>query len=337
MFLDYDIADDSYYLFTCAELKTREIEFLGRDKIERMLKSKSTEEFISVLRDSVYSRYINDLERSKSFESIIVEQYKDIVGFLGERLKPKHQPLKDLLFLEQNIHNLKVIVKSIIADMDLGDLFIPLFHSYEELKDAAVAENYEEIDSTVSGILRFAVELAKKQNDYRLLELELEKFYLKEILKSVNGLKSRMIADYLRHIIDILNIKNIFRNKHLEEDLDFDYFLHENGFLPKDLMAGFKDESLDFFIKEIGRTEYADIMIKGARALQHEGTFSDFEKNEDLFYIDFFDSVKYSVSNLEKIFQFFLLKKMELGYLNIIFTGIVYDIDNSKVISRVGV
>ena len=144
MFLDYDIADDSYYLFTCAELKTREIEFLGRDKIERMLKSKSTEEFISVLRDSVYSRYINDLERSKSFESIIVEQYKDIVGFLGERLKPKHQPLKDLLFLEQNIHNLKVIVKSIIADMDLGDLFIPLFHSYEELKDAAVAENYEE-------------------------------------------------------------------------------------------------------------------------------------------------------------------------------------------------
>ena len=145
------------------------------------------------------------------------------------------------------------------------------------------------------------------------------------------------MADYLKHIIDILNIKNISRNKHLKEDLDFDYFLHENGFLPKELMARFEDESLDFFVKEIGRTDYVDIIIKGAHALQHEGTFSDFEKNEDLFYIDFFNSVKYSVSNLEKIFQFFLLKKMELGYLSVIFTGIIYDIDNSKVISRVGV
>ena len=45
MFLEYDIADDSSYLFTCAELKTREIEFLGKDKIERMLKSEAQKTF----------------------------------------------------------------------------------------------------------------------------------------------------------------------------------------------------------------------------------------------------------------------------------------------------
>ena len=262
---------------------------------------------MSVLRDTVYSGYINDIERSRSFEKIIIEEYKNTVDFLSERLKPKHQPVKDLLFLEQNIHNLKVIVKSVIMDMDLEDLFIPLFYSYEELKDAAAGENYEEIDPSVSGVLEFAAELAKKQKNYRLLELELEKFYLKEVFKSTGDLGSRLIIDYLRHIIDIMNIKNVYRNKYLEDDLNFDYFLHENGFLPKELMAGFKDESLDFFIKEIGRTDYADIIIKGTHGLQYESTFSSFEKNEDLFYVDFFDSVKYSVSNLEKIFQFFLL------------------------------
>lgn len=37
--IDYDISDDSYYLFACAELMTREVEFLEESKIERMLGS----------------------------------------------------------------------------------------------------------------------------------------------------------------------------------------------------------------------------------------------------------------------------------------------------------
>ena len=151
------------------------------------------------------------------------------------------------------------------------------------------------------------------------------------------NLDSRLITDYLRHIIDIMNIKNICRNKYLEERVDFDGFLHENGFLTKEIMAGFKDESLDFFVKEIGRTDYADIIIKGIHALQNENTFSSFDKNEDLFYIDFFDSLKFTVSNLEKIFQFFLIKKIEMDYLNIVFTGIVYNIEDRRIKSRVGV
>jgi V/A-type H+-transporting ATPase subunit C len=337
MFLDYDIGDDSYYLFTCAELKARESEFLGKDKIERMLKSKNTEDFLSVLRDTVYSGYVSDIKRSGNFENVIIEEYKCMVDFLSGRLRPEHQPIKDLLFFEQNIHNLKVIVKSVITGMDLEELFVPLFYSYTEMKDAAASENYEAVGQSVFGILKYLVELAKKQKDHRLMELELERFYLKEILKSVKGLGSRLIADYLRHIIDIMNIKNICRNKHLQEDLNFDYFLHENGFLPKELMERFRDESLGAFIKEMGRTDYADMVIGGAHALQHEGTFCSFEKNEDLFYIDFFDPLKYTVSNMEKIFQFFLLKKMELSYLNVIFAGVIYGIDESRVRSKVGV
>ncbi len=337
MFLDYDIGDDSYYLFTCAELKAREIEFLGKDKIERMLKSKSMEDFLSVLRDTVYSGYISDMERSRSFENAILEEYKGMVEFLSERLRPEHQIVKDLLFFEQNIHNLKVIVKSVIMDMDLEDLFIPLFYSYGELKDAAVTENYEKIDKSVSEILKFSVELAKGQKNYRLMELELERFYLKEIFNSVKELGSRLITDYLRHVIDIMNIKNFYRNKYLEEDLDFDYFLHENGFLQKEMIMEFKDESLDLFIREMGRTAYADIAVKGSHALQYEGTFSSFEKNEDSFYIDFFDSLKYTVSNLENVFKFFLLKKMELSYLNVIFTGVRYGVGENIIRSKVGV
>jgi len=329
--IDYDISDDSYYLFTCAELKTREVEFLEENRIEMMLRSGGPDEFIRALRDTVYSRYIDDIERSRSFEKVILSEYKVAVNFLGDSLKPGHQAAGDLLFLEENLHNLKVVIKSIIMDMDLERLFIPILHSYDGLKNAAMTGNYKEVEPSVSGLLQFAVELMGREKNYRLMELELEKFYLGRVLNSIGTLNSRLLSDYLRHIIDILNIKNIYRNKHLAEDLSFDYFLHENGFLPKEFMSKFEGESLDFFVKEMERTDYADMIIKGTYTLHSEGIFSSFEKSEDLFYLDFFDPVKYTVSNLEKIFQFFLRKKVELKYLSIIFTSVLYGIENSKI------
>jgi len=335
--INYDISDDSYYLFACGELSVREIEFLDKNRIERLLKSQELNEFTRVLRDTIYSRYINDIESSRSFEGVIVSEYSTAINFLSDRLKPGHQAAADLLFLEENLHNLKVIIKSIILDTDLGRLFIPIVYSYEKLRNAAVTGNYEEINLSVMDILKFAVELIERQKNHRFLEFELEEFYLKQVSNSIEKLNSILIKDYFRHIIDILNIKNIYRNKYLKDNLSFSYFLHDNGFLPREFMMKFEDESLDFFLKEMERTDYADIVTKGANTLRSEGTFSSFEKGEDLFYIDFFDPVKYSVSNLERVFQFFLRKKIELKYLNIIFTGILYSIDIDKIRDKVEV
>lgn len=335
IFANYDIVDDSYYLFTCAELKAREIEFLEESKIEKMLKSQGMGEFIAALRDTVYSKYINNMGKYSGFEYIVVSEYKDMVNFLNERLRPGHKAVWNLLFLEQNLHNLKVIIKSIIMDVSLENLFIPILYSYRVLKDAAADKNYKEILPEDADVLRFGMEIKDTQKNYRFFELELEKFYLQRIFKTIKALGSRMLLAYFRHAIDILNIRNICRTKYLAEDLGFDYFLHKNGFIPKKTMMGFEGESLNFFTQEMERTDYADIVIKGTQALNSEGTLSYFNKSEDLFYINFFDSVKYSVSNIEKIFRFFLMKKIELNNLSVIFTGVSYGIESEKIKSKV--
>ncbi|GAI55239.1 unnamed protein product, partial [marine sediment metagenome] len=156
--IDYDISDDSYYLFACAELKTREVEFLEESKIERMLGSRGLDDFIGILRDTVYSKYIDYMEKSRSFEKVIISEYSTTVNFLDQRLKPEHQAADDLLFLEENLHNLKVIVKSIILDIELRELFVPILHSYDELRDAAATGDYREVDPVVAEMLKFAAE-----------------------------------------------------------------------------------------------------------------------------------------------------------------------------------
>lgn len=335
--IDYDISDDSYYLFTCAELKKRETEFLDESRIERLLRSGGTDEFIKTLRDTIYSRYLNDIENSGSFERVILREYGNTVKFLNERLRDEHKPVIGILFLEEHMHNLKVVIKSIILNMDLENLFVPILDSYQTLRNAASTGNYKEIDPLISEVFSFEAGLAEVQKNYRLMELEIEKFYLRKIFDTAKKLKRQFIIDYLRHVVDIYNIKNICRNKYLAEDLNFDNFIYENGFMPKKSLKRFEVEPLDFFVREMEKTDYADMVTKGIRALNSEKTFSSFEKNEDEFYMVFFDPLTFTVSNLEKVFQFFLRKKTELRYLNIIYTGVLYGIDKEKIRNRVKV
>ena len=333
--IDYDISDDSYYLFTSAELRTREREFLDKNRIERMVRSAKLDEFFKVLRDTVYSGYINDLENPGNFDKVLIEEYGKIIKFLSERLKPDDMAAVEILFLEENLHNLKTVIKSVILDRELESFFIPILDSYQTLRGAALTGNYKEVREVVAEVLRFAVGLIGQQKNYRFMELELENFYLKKMFDSAKKIDRRLIIDYFRHIIDIYNIKNICRNKYLAEDFDFDSFIYENGFLTRKYLLEFRNESLDFFAREMERTDYSDIVTKGINALHSGRTFSAFEKNEDLFRIDFFEPVKFTVSNLERIFQFFLIKKLELKYLNIIHTGIIYGIEKNKIEEKV--
>lgn len=335
--IDYDISDDSYYLFTSAELKKRETEFLDESRIEKLVKSGGTDEFIKTLRDTIYLRYLKDVESSGNFEGVILSEYGNIVKFLNERLRDEHKPVIGILFLEEYLHNLKVVIKSIILNMDLENLFIPVSDSYQTLRNAALEGNYKEIDPLIARVLSFAVELSEVQKNYRLMELEIEKFYLSKMFDSARKLKRQFIIDYFRRVIDIYNIKNISRSKYLQEDLSFDNFIIENGFLSKKSLKRFEGETLDFFIREMEKTDYADIAAKGLYALNSERTFSSFDKKEDEFYTGFFDPLTFTVSNLERIFHFFLKKKTELKYLNIIYTGILYGIGKEKIKNRVKV
>ncbi len=336
--INYDIRDDNFYLFECAELEAKELEFLDKGKLDRIIKSKNLKEFIKNIGETVYSGYLSELESTGSFEKVISGEYAKIAGYLSRSLKPSHGAMGEILFFEEVLHNLKVVLKSIILDENLEELFVPLFYSYSSLRKAIREEKYDSLSKPVSAILQFIAEVIgrKGEKDYRIIEFEIEKLYMREIFKSAEGLGSYLIKSYVKHLIDILNIKNIYRNRYLGEEPDPGYFLYDNGYLSAVLMLELKNKGFDIFQKEMKRTDYADIVTRGASALDSEKMFYYFDKEENLFYMNILEPLKYTVSNIEKIFRFFFRKKMELKSLLVIFNGVIYGIDVEKIEERVG-
>lgn len=341
----YELSDDSSYLFTCAELKAREYEFIDNTKLERMAAAASTDDFLKILSETFYARKINLIDEERDMDIFLLKSYKEIADFLLERLEDRHKSLIYLLFLEEYLHDFKLGLKSSVLNSSLENLFIMLTFSYDELmgflKKESIDTDSENSDLFLK-IISYIPELKKefqsgtvpekeKDINFRKTEIAFEKKYISIILEEISNTGSRMLADYLKHWIDIQNIKNMNRIKFSGESLKHADFLYPGGFIDSDFFKSIESESPDYWARALEKTAYGEITIKGIHSLYSYESFFSFEKNESIFNLRFFDQIKYSVSNPEKIFAFFLRKKTELIVLNMIYMGIKYHAEKRNI------
>lgn len=333
---EYEIADDADYLHTCAQLKAKEFEFLEKSRLERMVYSGNLEDFLKVLSESYYSHYINLITPENNFDGLILKSNSEIIEYLDGRLKPQHAFVPDLLMFEENIHNFKILLKAFILKENLSRIFLPYRYSYENLMEEIVGQGYARIDDNTLAMLESVSMLREKQHiDVKAAEIEIEKIYIGMLYGNARMSESRMMHDFMKHVIDINNIKNIIRVKYSQARLDFESFLHENGFIEVSYLKKFENENYDFIVQELSAGHYGSIVSEGVRALNTYETFFLFDKNEYIFYLNFFEKLKYSVANIEKIFSFFMRKKIELKILNIVYLGLLYGIEKSKIEHKV--
>jgi len=333
----YEIEDDSYYLYACAELKSREREFVSGSRKERMMQARDMDEFLKVLNDTSYASKISMIGETGNFQGALISVYKEITNYLENRLKDEHKKIINILFFEEFLHNMKVLLKSSLLEKDFEDLYIPIKYEYGSLSRALDTQKYEDILDPVPDIIDHLREMIgiSGDKDLRQLELDLEAFYVKKMLGTAESLSRKMMIDYVRHKIDLINIETIYRRRQLKMKIPFSGIVHKGGFIKPKVLSDLETESMDYFVRELESTEYGDVIVRGAQQLFSDCSFASFERNRDDYFLQYFDRIKYSVSNLEKIFHFFFRKKIEVLNINILYTGIKYNVNKSNLECRI--
>lgn len=335
MLRTFEVPDDAFYLFACAEIKEREKEFVDKGRVERMINATSIEEFNKVLQETHYSKYVSELEKTRNFDFIMIAETKDNVAFLRNRLKEEDQSFKEFFLLQTDLHNVKLIMKAYMLDKDMKELFIPVSCTYDALKNAFETGEMRDIDPEAEVLLAKAKALMSEESNQRIRELKLEQFFITSLYESIAPSGNEMLIDLFRHIIDIFNIKNIFRAKYTNETFDYDVFLYDHGLLEKSFLSKFEKESVDYFVQVLEKTEYVKMLFQGTQLFHTENTFSAFERNEDQFVLNYFDQVKYNVAGVEKVAEFVMRKRIELHNLNIIYNGVLYKADKHRIRNRI--
>lgn len=335
MVFESNIKEFNHYLFACGELAEREREFLDKQLMDRLIMSESKEDFYKILNETYYNIYIEEARKSGNLESLIKSEEHKSIEYLQANLAEEHKNLIMFLILDTELHNVKVVLKSEILKKDLKDLFVHYTCSFDDLKNAYETKDFSKIAPDTAEILSYATELMQSGFDFRMTELKLEQFFFKKLSFYVAGAKSEMLQEMLKHRIDMMNIKNVYRSKIAKEDFLYEDFLYEGGLLDIEFFKHFEGESLDYFAQTLEKSEYVKMIMQGMHLLYTEQTFASFEKNEEEFVLSFFDQARYSVSSLEKVLGFFVRKRFESRSLNIIFTGVANNIGREKIRHRI--
>jgi len=172
----------------------------------------------------------------------------------------------------------------------------------------------------------------EEKNLYRLLEeillegdlltIFLEESHPEKAMSVAERTGYSFIKDYIRHKIDLGNLKIFCRVKYSGLSLKkFESLVLKGGFLDeKNLLQNF-----DLSFSEIGdrlrATPYHDLWTKATDALEERETFVELERGIEDFLMNYLKRAKYIVFGPEPVFTYGLAKRRELSLVRLLGVG----------------
>lgn len=186
----------------------------------------------------------------------------------------------------------------------------------------------------------------EEKNVYRMLaEILLEEDILKIFVQDDNPAEAvsaaeksgyTFIQDYIRHKIDLSNLKILMRAKYLGLSRDqYENLVLQSGFLDHKLIL----ESHDLSFSEIGErlraTPYQELWSSAVDSLQNKETFLGLERGMEDFLMAFLKKAKTIVFGPEPILAYGLAKKRELKLVRLLGIGKINQIPESILKERI--
>ena len=295
------------FILHVSMIKVQEKKLLSEDKLIKMLETNSFKEILRILNDTDYSYSIATITRDDEYEKIINGELERVFKFTRE-ISKNNQEIVDLAALKYEYQNLKLLLK------DKGNILDEYNISTGIIDKEEIMNNFNEV---------------KKYKDLKEACIELDKMYLKHLLKLAISTNIPLFIDYSKISIDRYNVLTFLRLKKQNRNVDYlDDILVDGGNICKEdlIKSYFTNTYLPLFKKKI-----------------ETKSWETFEKNEDILEIEkVFDNMIISLvkeyKNVtigpEPIFTYIIAKEYEFKALRLIMSAKLNDIDIELVKSR---
>lgn len=227
------------YAYINARVRSMDSRLIKDEKLKEMLAASSLAEVVAALETTEYAPYLREMMgeseegRSESIERALnrhtADTYKDLSKMLFNTTKtPDLQDFLDLMLRKWDVYNIKRVLRGVQAERSVDELradIIPMAVGQDrkvlDLSGILEARSVEEVVSGLSGTpyaaLNEALPLYDQTKNLTILEAKLDKIFYETLW---NNVIIQRIDDnltfvrlYLSAVIDVLNLKILFRAK----------------------------------------------------------------------------------------------------------------------------
>ncbi|UCC38410.1 MAG: V-type ATPase subunit [Candidatus Aminicenantes bacterium] len=186
-----------------------------------------------------------------------------------------------------------------------------------ELKDSDELDEFLEKEEEALQGLMDAILL-----DSNVFDIYLEESNPQEAMSIAESMDYAFIKDYLRHKIDLSNLKIFCRIKYSGHSIQkFENLILKGGFLDEKILL----QNFDLTYGEIGdklrASAYQDLWNRAIDVLEERETFVEFERGIEDFLMKYLRKAKYIVFGPEPVFAYGLAKRKELRAVRLLGVG----------------
>lgn len=308
------------YLFSTARVRSVEKNMLTRERAEKMIDSKSTEDALRVLDDINYGNGIESLDPNK-YEELLTEEHKKTYDFITS-MAPDVEHFNMFLY-PYDYHNIKVLMKAEYLGIDAVESLVDtgsidlkvLKYSVKERDFSALTDNMEKA-------LKEIIETFPKTNDPQIIDIILDKYCYDEMLSTASKTKSSFIIDYVKLQLDSINLKTYVRLKKMNKSWDFfsKVFL-KGGNISEQVFIKNYDDNFEKFAEHLSAFDFKELFLEGTNALQETGMFTTLEKLLDNKLMQHVKNAKYVPFGIEPLAGYLIAKDNEIKIARIILAG----------------
>ena len=309
------------YLFGSANIRTLENAIIGRERIEKLLNTKTTDEAWSLLSDWEVNIIRNAEDGKPMREETLLGILKNAYARLTE-LAPDSDALRLWLY-PYDCNNLKAAQKAFIRGIDPNSMLF----DFGTLQASAVVKmvetgNYEGLPANLQESAQKAMDEYAKTKNPQVIDLILDKACWRDMLAAAKASGEEFVIRLVQTRIDLLNAMIALRILRMKSGdvgkvLFSDAFL-EGGTLSFERMIECLTNGEDALWAFLYRTNYSAFAEKFAKG---DGALSTAEKFADNYWMSLILEKKFVPDGLEVMIAFLAAHEYEVKNLRILLSG----------------
>ena len=309
------------YLFGSANIRTLEHAIIGRERIERLLNTKTTDEAWGLLSDWGVHIVRNQESGKPMREETLLGILKGAYNRLGE-LAPNSEALRLWLY-PYDCNNLKAAQKAFIRGIDPSSMLFDFGTlAASDIVKMVETGNYEGLPANLQASAGNAMDEYAKTKNPQVIDLILDKACWLDMLAAANASGEALIIRLVQTKIDLLNVMialRILRMKSGEvgKVLFADAFLEGGKVTFDSLMDSLSlgENALWESLRSSDYVRFAENFAKSDRAL------STAEKLADNYWMSLILENKFVPDGLEVMIAFLAAHEYEIKNLRIVLAG----------------
>lgn len=325
---------DKLYLDVIPKIRVYEKKLIDSVALNRVIDLDKLEDVFKFLSETSYGENLKEDINIYNYEMALSIEFKKLFSELKNIFDDNR--ILDIFLKKYKYNNVKLMIKSKILNVSLDDVLFNIDGFDNDLIYKCIKnENYSLLPDEICKLIKKVFKGFEESNDPQKIDILIDNFMFNELLNISEDINNDFLKKYVKVLIDVFNIKTLFRIKKLNLGRKlFDDVVVLGGNVSLSNLKNIFSDSNENILNRFSVINIYKYIKEGLEHYISTNELSVLDKELDNYLMEYFKNAKIITTGLAPIIGYVNAKENEIKNIRIILVGKINDVDSDSIRGR---